>query len=178
MSSRKHYNRISQFSKKNSILSKSKIRLIGVDGGQIGIMEPREALSIAKEKGLELMEVAPNADPPVCRMVDYGKYKYRQSKREKAIKQNQKTKTKEIKLRPAIAEHDFQFKKRNAESFLLSDARLKLTIMFRGRQRAYPELGKDLLNRMSDELSDFGEIISPPKMEGYNMSMMMGPKTD
>jgi translation initiation factor IF-3 len=141
-------------------------------------MNPKEALSIANQKGLDLIEVAPNANPPVCKIVDYGKYKYKQSKREKARRQQQSAeKQKEIKLRPATAEHDYQFKKRHAEDFLRSGAKTTLTVMFRGRERTHPELGRELLDRMADELSEFGEIISPPKMRGYNMSMVMGPRS-
>jgi translation initiation factor IF-3 len=150
---------------------------VDVDGDQIGIVDPGKALSIARGKGLDLVEVAPNADPPVYRMVDYGKYKYRQSKREKARRQAQKSKTKEIKLRPATAEHDYQFKKRNAEDFLLSGAKVILTVMFKGRQRTHPELGTELLKRMADELSETGEVLSPPKMRGYNMSMILVPRS-
>lgn len=138
-------------------------------------MNPRKALSTAKQKGLDLVEVAPNADPPVCRIVDYGKYKYKQSKREKARKHSQNSKTKEIKLRPAIAEHDYEFKKHHAEEFLRSGDNVILTIRFRGRERTHPELGRELLKRMSKELSDLGEVMSPPKMNGYNMSMVMIP---
>jgi translation initiation factor IF-3 len=141
----------------------------------MGIMDPREALSIAKQKELDLVEVAPRAKPPVCRIVDYGKYKYKQSKREKAKKRSHNLKTKEIRIRPAIAEHDYEFKKQHAEEFLRSGDNVMLTIRFRGRERAHPELGRELLKRMSKELSDIGEIMSPPKMNGYNMSMVMTP---
>jgi translation initiation factor IF-3 len=161
------------------ILAHPAVRLIDVDGDQIGIINPKKALTIAREKELDLIEVAPNADPPVCRIVDYGKYKYKQSKREKARKQSQnsKTKTKEIKLRPATAEHDYQFKKQHAEEFLLSGAKVILTVMFKGRQRTHPELGAKMLRRMIKELSGVGEALSRPKMNGYHMSVVMIPRS-
>jgi translation initiation factor IF-3 len=152
--------------------------LIDVDGDQIGIMQPNEALSIANEKGFDLIEVAPNAKPPVCRIMDYGKYKYKQSIRAKARRQSQKTQTKEIKLRPATAEHDYQFKKQHAKKFLISGAKVILTVMFRGRQRSHPELGRNMLKRMAKELSDVGEVLSQPRMKGYNMSMILVPRSD
>jgi translation initiation factor IF-3 len=152
--------------------------LIDVDGDQIGIMQPNEALSIANEKGFDLIEVAPNAKPPVCRIMDYGKYKYKQSIRAKARRQSQKTQTKEIKLRPTTAEHDYQFKKQHAKKFLISGAKVILTVMFRGRQRSHPELGRNMLKRMAKELSDVGEVLSQPRMKGYNMSMILVPRSD
>jgi translation initiation factor IF-3 len=159
------------------ILSYPAVRLIDVNGDQIGIIHPKKALNIAKEQGLDLIEVAPNADPPVCRIMDYGKYKYEQSIREKAKRQSQKTKTKEIKLRPATAEHDYQFKKKHAKEFLLSGAKVILTVMFRGRQRAHPELGSNMLKRMISELAEVGEALSQPRMKGYNMSVVLVPKS-
>ena len=157
------------------ILAHQSVRLINVEGGQIGVMHPRKALSIADQKGLNLVEVAPNADPPVCRIVDYGKYKYKQQKREKARKRGQSLKTKEIRLRPAIAEHDYEFKKNHAEGFLRSGATVTLTVRFKGRERTHPVLGRDLLKRMSDDLADIGEMVSPLKMRGYSMSIVMAP---
>ena len=160
------------------ILARREVRLIDVNGDQIGVMNPREALSIAQQRGLNLVEVAPNAYPPVCRIVDYGKYKYKQSKREKAKRQNQKSaKAKQIKLRPATAEHDYQFKKRNAEEFLLSGAKVIFTMVFKGRQRAHPEIGREMLKRMAGDLSKVGEVSSPPKMKGYSMSIVLAPRS-
>ena len=167
----RHGRRLSQ------ILTHPAVRLIDVDGDQIGIIHPEKALTIAKEKGLDLIEVAPNAEPPVCRIMDYGKYKYEQSIRAKARRQSQKTKTKEIKLRPATAEHDYQFKKQHAEEFLLSGAKVILTVMFRGRQMAHPELGAKMLKRMARELTDVGEVLSQPKLRGYNMSVILVPRS-
>lgn len=162
----------------SSILRRQEVRLIDVDGGQIGVMNPEKALSIAEGKGLDLVEVAPKADPPVCRIVDYGKHKYRLSKREKAKKQGQKAKAKVITLSPTIAEHDYQLKKRQAEQFLLSGAKVTIAIFFKGRQRVHPELGRKLLRQMSKELSEAGEVLSPPKMIGYKMSMIMVPRSE
>jgi translation initiation factor IF-3 len=159
------------------ILARKEVRLIDSNGDQIGIIDPKEALSIAQQRGLNLVEVAPNANPPVCRIVDYGKYKYKQSKRQKAKKQNQNSaKPKQIKLRPATAEHDYQFKKRNAEEFLLSGAKVTFTMVFKGRQRAHPELGRQMLGRMAGDLSEVAEVSSPPKMKGYSMSMVLTPR--
>jgi translation initiation factor IF-3 len=141
-------------------------------------MHPKKALDIAEQEGLDLVEVAPNADPPVCRIVDYGKYKYKQQKREKAKKHSQEQKTKEIRFRPAIGEHDYEFKKQHVEDFLSSGHAVKLTIRFRGRERTHPELGGQLLRRMSQDLSDVGEVMSPPKMMGYSMSMVMTPASN
>jgi len=166
---RKHRRDLSQ------ILTHPSVRLIDVEGGQIGVMHPTKALSIAEQRGLDLVEVAPNADPPVCRIVDYGKYRYRQQKREKAGKRGQDMKTKEIKLRPAIAEHDYEFKKNHAERFLRSGATVTLTVRFKGRERTHPGLGRDLLKRMSDDMADTGEMVSPLKMRGYSMSIVMAP---
>jgi translation initiation factor IF-3 len=154
------------------------VRLIDVDGNQIGVIHPDKALTVAREKGLDLVEVAPNSDPPVCRIMDYGKYKYEKNIREKARRQSQKTRTKEIKLRPATAEHDYQFKKQHARDFLLSGAKVILTVMFRGRQMAHPELGAKMLKRMVSELTDVGEALSQPKMNGPNMSVVLVPRSD
>ena len=157
---------------------KFKVRVVDTESNQIGIMHPRQALSIAQEKGLDLVEVAPKANPPVCRIMDYDKYRYKQSKKEKIKRQNQKgVKTKEIILHPATAEHGYQFKKRNTEKLLLSGAKITVTISFKGRQISYPELGKRILARMVGELSHVAEVLSEPMISGYTMSMVMVPKT-
>lgn len=175
MSAQKNRARMPLVSQRRRILARQKVRLIDVDGDQIGVVHPKEALSIAQQKGLDLVEVAPDAHPPVCRIVDYSKYRYEQSKQEKARRQSHKSKTKEIKLRPAIAEHDYEFKKQHAEEFLRSGDKVMLTIVFKGRERTHPELGRQLLKRMSDELSDIGEVVSPLKMRGYSMYIVMAP---
>lgn len=159
----------------SQILSHPLVRLIDSEGGQLGIMHPTRAHDIAKQRGLDLVEVAPNADPPVCRIVDYGKYRYKQQKREKARKRSHDSKTKEIRFRPAIGDHDYEFKKQHVEEFLRSGHTVKLTVRFRGRERAHPELGGQLLERMSDDLADIGERMSPPKLMGRSISMVMIP---
>jgi len=161
----------------NHRIRASEIRLIDADGNQIGVMHPKKALAIAQEKGLDLVEVVSDSKPPVCRILDYGKYKYEQSKREKAKKRSDKMVTKEIKFRPSTAEHDYQFKKRHAEKFLLSGSKTILTMRFRGRQIAHPELASNMLKRMAGELSEISEILSPPKMQERTMSMVLAPKS-
>jgi translation initiation factor IF-3 len=161
----------------NQRIRARKIRLIDVDGNQIGIMHPKEALKIARQKGLDLIEVVRDANPPVCKIMDYGKYKYEQSKREKAKRQSDKIVTKEIKLRPSTAEHDYQFKKKHAKEFLLSGANTILTMRFRGRQITHPELGRKMLKRMAHELSEISKVLSPPKKQGRTMSMVLAPKS-
>ena len=169
MQKKKKRNNLSQ------ILSHSSVRLIDSEGGQMGIMHPTKALDIAKQRGLDLVEVAPKANPPVCKIVDYGKYRYKQQKREKARKHSREQKTKEIRFRPAIGEHDYEFKKQHVADFLNSGHMVKLTIRFKGRERSHLELGGQLLKRMSNDLNDIGEVMSPPKMMGYSMSMVMSP---
>lgn len=161
----------------NHRIRAKEIRLIDGDGNQIGLMPPREALSLARKDGLDLVEVSPNAKPPVCRIMDYGKYKYEQNKRERIKRQSGKTVTKEIKLRPMTAEHDYQFKKRHAEEFLLAGAQIIFTMRFKGRQVTHPELGQKVLQRMADELSGISKMLSPPKRQGYTMSMILTPKS-
>jgi translation initiation factor IF-3 len=163
--------------KLSQILAYPSVRLIDSGGEQLGIMHPTKALDIAEQEGLDLVEVAPNADPPVCRIVDYGKYRYRQQKRDKARKHSQDQKTKEIRFRPAIGEHDYEFKKQHIAEFLRSGHTVKLTIRFKGRERTHSERGGQLLKRMSVDLSDIGKVMSPPKMMGYSMSMVMTPSS-
>ena len=152
------------------------VRLVDDAGQQRGVMSPRDAVKIAAEKGLDLVEVAPNANPPVCRVMDYGKYKYEQSKKEREAKKNQKTITvKEVKLRPNIEEHDFLTKAKNASKFLASGDKVKVTIMFRGREITHPELGQELCQRFADELQGTARIEKPAKVEGRNMIMILVP---
>ena len=152
------------------------VRLIDDAGQQLGVMAPKEAAKIAAEKGLDLVEIAPTANPPVCRIMDYGKYRYEQSKREKEAKKNQKViSVKEVKLRPNIEDHDFQTKARNAAKFLASGDKVKVTIMFRGREITHPELGQELCERFADELSSVSKVEKPAKVEGRNMIMILAP---
>lgn len=154
--------------------------MVDTDGGQLGIMPLREALQLAAERNLDLVAIAPNAKPPVCKVMDYGKYKYEQSKREKEARKNQKTVTvKEVKVRPNIEEHDFQVKLKNARRFLENGDKVKLTVMFRGREITHPELGQRLLLRMAKELEELelASVERHPKVEGRNMLMVLMPKT-
>ena len=155
------------------------VRLIDDAGEQLGVMAPRDAAKVAAEKGLDLVEIAPNANPPVCRIMDYGKYKYEQSKREKEAKKNQKViSVKEVKLRPNIEEHDFLTKAKNASKFLAAGDKVKVTIMFRGREITHPELGQELCERFAEELSTVAKVEKPAKVEGRNMIMILAPSRD
>lgn len=152
------------------------VRLVDDAGEQLGVMPPREAVKIAAEKGLDLVEVAPTANPPVCRIMDYGKFKYEQSKKEKEAKKNQRTiSVKEVKLRPNIEDHDFMTKAKNASKFLESGDKVKVTIMFRGREITHPELGKTLCDRFAQELSSVSKVEKEAKVEGRNMIMILAP---
>ncbi len=153
------------------------VRVIDSDGSQIGIMPLRDALRLAEEKGLDLVEVAPQARPVVCRIMDFGKYKYEQSKREKEARRNQRIITvKEVKLRPGIEDHDFQTKARNAVRFLKDGDKVKVTLMFRGREIVHPHLGQQLLNRLAEQVQELAVIERAPKLEGRNMIMILAPK--
>lgn len=155
------------------------VRLIDDAGEQLGVMAPREAAKIAAEKNLDLVEIAPNANPPVCRIMDYGKYKYEQSKREKEAKKNQKViSVKEVKLRPNIEDHDFLTKAKNASKFLAGGDKVKVTIMFRGREITHPELGQELCERFAEELAGVAKVEKPAKVEGRNMIMILAPSRD
>ena len=153
------------------------VRVIGSDGEQLGIMSGREAQQLAYEKHLDLVEIAPTAKPPVCRIMDYGKYRYEQQKREKESRKKQKTfDIKEVKLRPGIEEHDFNVKFKNAVRFLEDGDKVKVTIMFRGRELSHPELGEVLLNKMAAQLKEMAVVERQPKLEGKNMIMIVAPK--
>lgn len=144
---------------------------------QVGIMPIKEAMQLAIEKGLDLVEISPTAKPPVCKIMDYGKYRFEQSKREKEVKKNQKSfNIKEVKLRPNIEEHDFETKAKNGEKFLKGGDKVKVTIMFRGREITHPEGGLALCEKMADRLADAGVVEKPAKVEGRNMTMILAPK--
>ncbi len=155
------------------------MRVIDDEGEQLGIMSPEDALREAEERGLDLVEVAPNARPPVCRILDFGKYKYQQSKRAKESKKHQHTVTvKEVKYRPKIDKHDFDYKTNHAREFLQDGNKVKVTIMFRGREMAHPEFGRDLLARVVEDTADL--LDDPPdasraRLEGRNMVLMLTP---
>ncbi len=153
------------------------VRLIGVDGEQLGIMSLEQALAHAQEEGLDLVEVAPTADPPVCRVMDYGKFKYQQNKKVKeARKKSTSVQIKEVKFRPKTDEHDINTKIGHAKKFLAKGHKLKLTVMFRGRELAHPHLGEEMLNRVSELLAEDALIESAPSREGRHMSMLMAPR--
>lgn len=152
------------------------IRVIDDDGAQLGIMTPDEALVMAEAKGLDLVEIAPTAQPPVCRIVDYGKFLYDEKKKaQEARKKQKQVVVKEIKLRPKIEEHDFQVKKRRIEEFLEDGDKVKITVRFRGREIVHPELAQRLLTRIATEVVQKGKIERAPGMEGRMMTMLLTP---
>jgi translation initiation factor IF-3 len=156
-----------------------KVRLIGSDGEQIGIVDTDEALKRAQAEDLDLVEVAPDAKPPVTRLLDYSKYRYEQEQKQKqARKHQQQVNVREIKLRPKIADHDYETKKGHVERFLRGQDKVKVTIMFRGREQAHPERGRALLQRLFDDLAGLAVIESDPLQEGRNMSMLLAPSRE
>jgi len=156
----------------------SPVRLIDEGGEQVGIVPTDEARSLARERGLDLVEVAPNSRPPVCRIMDYGKYKYEQARKAKEAKKKQHQITvKELKLRPKIEEHDFGFKMRHARRFLEDGDKVKFTLRFRGREMTHPELGARVLERIKEELSELGSVETDVKMEGRQMTMLIAPRS-
>lgn len=153
------------------------VRLISSGGEQLGIMSARDALAAAREEGLDLVEVAPNSDPPVCRIMDYGKYKYQASKKlQEGKKKGKAFQVKEIRLRPHTEEHDLGFKIRNLKRFLEKKDRVKITVMFRGREMAYMETAVKLLERISEEVAEIGSVEQPPTREGWRLTMVVVPK--
>ena len=161
----------------NEKIRADQVRLIGPDGEQVGIVSTSEALAYADRLNLDLVEVAPMATPPVCKVMDYGKYRYEQEQKAKEARKRQTTiSIKEIKLRPKIDDHDFETKKGHVERFLKKGDKVKLTIMFRGRELVHPHLGERLLRRMAADLADISDIESEPNLDGRNMVMMLGPK--
>jgi translation initiation factor IF-3 len=152
------------------------VRLIDEDGSQVGVKEIKEALDYAHSKDLDLVEVASGADPPVARIMDYGKYRYEQEQKAKLARKHQtQINVKEIKLRPKIGIHDYETKKGHVERFLNQRAKVKVTIMFRGREREHPDRGRDLLMRLADDVKEIGLIETQPLLEGRNMTMVLGP---
>jgi translation initiation factor IF-3 len=152
------------------------VRLVGEDGKQIGVIKTTDALAYAQERDLDLVEVAPDARPPVCRVLDYSKYRYEQAQKQKAARKHQQQITiREIKFRPKIAQHDYDTKKGHVRRFLLGKDRVKVTIMFRGREVTHPERGTALLDRLAEELSEVAVVEQTPLQDGRNMTMMLGP---
>ena len=153
-----------------------KVRLIGADGEQVGIVDTDQARQMAREAELDLVEVAANAKPPVCRLLDYSKYKYEQEQKQKAARKHQtQVNIREIKLRPKIADNDYNTKKGHVERFLKHGDKVKVTIMFRGREMQHPELGRRILDRVAEEVAHLGRVEVMPKQDGRNMTMVLGP---
>jgi translation initiation factor IF-3 len=153
------------------------VRVIGDDGSQLGIMPVEQALAAAESAGLDLVEVAPTARPPVVRIMDYGKFKYEEARKARlARKKQHHIQIKEVKFRPGIEPHDFEFKIRHARRFLEEGNKVKATMMFRGRQMAHPELGRGVLDRVAQVLDDVGKVESLPALEGRNMTMILAPR--
>jgi translation initiation factor IF-3 len=160
----------------NDAIRVSQVRLIGEGGEQLGIKPTREALEYAYSKNLDLVEVAANADPPVAKVMDWGKYRYEQEQKAKLARKHQtQISVKEIKLRPKIGIHDYNTKKGHVQRFLNQRAKVKVTIMFRGREQSHPERGRDLLMRLAEDVQEIGHVESPPLQDGRNMVMVLGP---
>ncbi|WP_122629615.1 translation initiation factor IF-3 [Lucifera butyrica] len=163
--------------KLNEEIRAREVRVVSSTNEQLGIMLTRDALRLATEQQMDLVEVAPTAKPPVCRIMDFGKFKYEQQKRDKEAKKKQRIVTvKEVKLRPNIEDHDYNVKLKNAQRFLADGDKVKATIMFRGRELSHPELGKQILVRMAAELKEIANVEREPKLEGKNMIMILAAK--
>ena len=162
----------------NERIRSSSVRLISAEGDQLGILSIRDAIQVAQDGGLDLVEVAPNSDPPVCRVMDYGKFRYQAAKKvQEARKKSRGGQMKEIKLRPHTEDHDLGFKIKNLKKFLDKRHRVKITVFFRGREMAYMNAGVDLLKRVAEEISEVGTVEQPPTREARNrMTMVMIPK--
>ncbi|WP_298570474.1 translation initiation factor IF-3 [uncultured Aliiroseovarius sp.] len=160
----------------NERIKATEIRLIGADGENAGVVTPAQAMVMAAEAGLDLVEISPNATPPVCKIMDFGKFKYEQQKRESEARKKQKTiEVKEVKFRPNTDTHDYDVKMRNVVKFLENGDKVKVTLRFRGREMAHQNLGRDLLIRVSEDVKEIGKVENMPKMEGRQMVMMIGP---
>lgn len=161
----------------NHLIKVPEVRVIGSEGEQLGILKTPDAVRQAKDLGYDLVEVAPNADPPVCRIMDHGKFKYEQSKKEHRMRLHQKsTQVKEVKFRPRTDKHDMETKIRQIRDFLEDGNKTKVTVMFRGREMANQELGFKAIEKVVEELKNVGNIESPPRMEGRNLYMVVAPK--
>lgn len=163
----------------NEAIRAREVRLIGPDGAQLGVVPIREALRIAQEANLDLVNVAPTAKPPVCRIMDFGKFKYEQAKKEKEARRNQKIiEIKEVRFSSNIEEHDFQTKLRNVRKFLEDEDKVKCTIRFRGREITHSEIGQQVLDRLAAQVEDISIVERKPKIEGRSMIMILAPKTE
>ena len=161
----------------NEEIRDKELRLIGAGGEQMGIMPAEEALRIADEKGLDLVKISPQANPPVCKLMDYGKYRFEQGKREKEARKNQHmVEIKEIRMSPGIDVNDFNVKLRNAQKFLAEGNRCKVTVRFRGREMAHTNIGQELLLKFAEECGEIAAMDKSPKLEGRHMSIFLSPK--
>lgn len=161
----------------NEEITDSEVRMIDEDGTQLGIMPISEAMQVAIEKDLDLVKIAPTSNPPVCKIMDYGKYRYEQAKKIKEVRRHQHVvEVKEIRMSPSIGENDFQVKLRNGLKFLKEGDRLKITVRFRGREMAHTNIGEKLLKRFAEECTEFGTVDKNPKLDGRHMSMFLTPK--
>ncbi|KAA2316125.1 translation initiation factor IF-3 [Pseudooceanicola sediminis] len=152
------------------------VRLIGAEGENVGVVTPARAMALAEEAGLDLVEISPNAAPPVCKIMDFGKFKYEQQKRESEARKKQKIiEVKEVKFRPNTDVHDYEVKMRNVVKFLENGDKVKVTLRFRGREMAHQNLGRELLERVAEDTKEIGKVENMPKMEGRQMVMMIGP---
>ena len=166
-----------RFARINERIRAKEIRVIDEEGGQLGIMTPFDALKAAKTQGLDLVEVAPTANPPVCRIINYGKYLYQLSKRQHEARKNQKSiGLKEVKMRPRTSVHDFETKRNKIIDFLQEGAKVKVTIMFRGREMAHRDLGFKMIDRLIEEVGDNGQVEARPRLEGPNLTAILAPK--
>ncbi|HKI51372.1 MAG TPA: translation initiation factor IF-3 [Geothermobacteraceae bacterium] len=160
----------------NDAIRARQVRVIDEEGEQLGVLSLDEALTTAAERGFDLVEVSPNAEPPVCRIMDYGKFKYQASKKAaEAKKKTAKVELKEVKMRPKTEEHDYNFKLKNARKFLDAGNKVKVTIMFRGREVTHPDYGKRLLEKLAVDVQDIAQIEAPARMAGRFMSMVVAP---
>ena len=162
----------------NENIGDKEIRLIGAAGEQLGIMAPAQALRIAEEQNLDLVKISPQAKPPVCKLMNYGKFRFEQSKREKEARKNQHVvEIKEIRMSPGIDIGDFNTKLRNAQKFITEGNRVKVSVRFRGREMAHTDIGRDLLTRFAEQCADIANLDRPAKLEGRMMSIFLSPKT-
>ena len=161
----------------NGRIRATEIRLIGAEGENVGVVTPREAMTMAEEAGLDLVEISPNANPPVCKIMDFGKFKYEQQKREAEARKKQKTiEIKEVKFRPGTDVHDYDVKMRNVVKFLENGDKVKVTLRFRGREMAHQQIGMDLLRRVQDDVEEIAKVEAFPRLEGRQMLMVLAPK--
>lgn len=161
----------------NEQIRDKEVRVVGDDGAQLGIMSSRDAQALADEKNMDLVKIAPQATPPVCKIIDYGKFRFEQAKRDKEARKNQRTvEVKEIRLSLNIDEHDIETKKKHAEKFLKEGNKVKVSIRFRGREMGHPELGLDIMRRFAGEMEEFANVERAAKLEGRSMLMFLAPK--